>query len=735
MQDQASQLELRPEGLVEPPEADLDEGLLFDRPVPIPFPIWPVSGLYVRNPLTLGTAGSSGLRWDAYDLFQYRLRLDVDRNFPQKHASGTIGRRSNLVHWVAKLHPVKGRRMSWVGEIIKKAGNKALLPYFYVRIDVPFTLPSHPRTAVIRFGNGLEWSQETTYTFLGTHFREVDVEIDATPDARPPVLQYETHSHPTRPSTLAAETLTIAKVYARAGIKLNISPTVAQIPEAKPGPDGWNGADGWDYSELHDAMEQYWSRYRNYPQWAMWMLYADHYFDRNRPLLGVMFDFAPDQRPNRQGCVIFTQPWLYSAPFGDPNPAAWSERLKFFCACHEMGHAFNLAHSFQKEFAQPWLPLVSDTESRSIMNYPQFVQGGQAAYFSSFEFRFSDQEMLFMRHAPDPFVQMGGDDWFNNHGLDADPDHVQAPLQLEVRVNRSLPVFEFMEPVVLEMKLKNCTDQPALVSSFALKASERMLLRIQKRGAEPKVFRPYFHALHREGMSVLAPGEAQYESLFVSAGARGWQIAEPGFYTIELAMEVNGMTLTSLPLEIRITPPHSYEEEAFAQDYFSDQVGRILQFDGSRVLTPGLDTLRDSIERFGNRRVAVHSRVALACSMLREGRILDLSGTDNGPQASKRFIFKRADPSAAAKLMRDALLAQPGTAAETLAHIDFRHYGERYADALALNGMVPEAVQTRSELQHTLAVRGAKPAVLAEMEARTAALAAVAEPGQQARQE
>jgi hypothetical protein len=31
---------------------------------------------------------------------------------------------------------------------------------------------------------------------------------------------------------------------------------------------------------------------------------------------------------------------------------------------------------------------------------------------------------------------------------------------------------------------------------------------------------------------------------------------------------------------MRITPPGRYEEEALAQDFFSDEVGRILVFDG-----------------------------------------------------------------------------------------------------------------------------------------------------------
>ena len=49
------------------------------------------------------------------------------------------------------------------------------------------------------------------------------------------------------------------------------------------------------------------------------------------------------------------------------------------------------------------------------MNYPYYVSGGQTAFFADFEYRFSDSELLFMRHAPASFVEMGNADWFDDH--------------------------------------------------------------------------------------------------------------------------------------------------------------------------------------------------------------------------------------------------------------------------------------------------------------------------------
>jgi hypothetical protein len=151
-----------------------------------------------------------------------------------------------------------------------------------------------------------------------------------------------------------------------------------------------------------------------------------------------MFD---DIGPNhRQGTAIFTDSFIQDVPAGDPNPAAWRQRMVFWTVVHEMGHAFNLAHSWQKALGfplvtgNPWIPLTNQPEARSFMNYPFNVSGGESAFFSDFRLRFSDEELIFMRHAPRRFVQVGNSDWFVNHAFEA-PDALMASgnWQLDIR--------------------------------------------------------------------------------------------------------------------------------------------------------------------------------------------------------------------------------------------------------------------------------------------------------------
>ena len=73
-------------------------------------------------------------------------------------------------------------------------------------------------------------------------------------------------------------------------------------------------------------------------------------------------------------------------------------RMVFWTAVHEMGHAFNLAHSWQKSLGTPWIPLANEPEARSFMNYPFNVAGGQSAFFADFELPLQRQRVAL--HAP-----------------------------------------------------------------------------------------------------------------------------------------------------------------------------------------------------------------------------------------------------------------------------------------------------------------------------------------------
>ena len=707
----ASVMQQRPSTLAEPIDQQDSVEAALDLPITLPPLLVIASGVYQWDtavPLPAAATRDDSGAIDQLDIifpltFE-RLCLDVDGRYPQMTASGTITRLlSQHSHWIAKLKPGPNPNQ-YFGSIWYKDGDAAAFPYTNVEIQVTTSIFPSLRKVVAIFTGGGAVKRTRGYSYESAYFHPVQFEIDATADAKP-VTSIQTHAHPNRPASLASETLTVQKVFQRAGFDVTTSPAASVVPLAGAGANGQ-----WSDQEMHDAMQVYWSKFANKSQWALWTFFAAQH-EQGHSLGGIMFDDIGAN--HRQGTAIFTNSFIVDAPAGDPNPAAWINRMVFWTAVHEMGHAFNLAHSWQKALTipgVPWIPLANDPEARSFMNYPYFVSGGQTAFFSNFQFRFSDQELLFLRHAPSRFVQMGNAAWFDHHGFEQARVLPEPTFKLEARVNRAEARFDFMEPITLDLKLTNLTSQPQLIDDKILEEYEHMTVIIKKDGKEARSFHPYAHHCWQENKRVLHPGQATYQSLFISAGRNGWDIAEPGRYTVQLCLHLDNEDIVSPPLQLRIAPPRSYDEEYLAQDLFTDDVGRILSFDGSKVLHSGLDTLNTLVERLPESRASLHAKVALASPLVRDRKSLDMSRVPDGQFVSARdaqatLTLQRADLGAGTRLFKEALLAKPQLAAETLSHFDYHYYVDRFSDALAAEGREEEAADAQSTLLQCLQQR------------------------------
>lgn len=616
------------------------------------------------------------------------LRLDVDGPYPQSVASGNINvGMGSRVHWIANLAPTGAN--TWAGGIWYKEGDVASFPYTAVKVKAERSAAPASRRARVTFSASGLADRIRTYRFESRYFHPVDFEFDSA-EGEAPTVSIDTGAHSNRPASLPVEDLTIQKAFRRAGFDVTTSPGgTGQVPIIGAGPNAL-----WSDNEMHDTMQIFWSRFADVPQWAMWVFFASLH-ESGTSLGGIMFDDIGLQ--HRQGTAIFNDSFIANAPTGDPNPTAWVQRMIFWTACHEMGHGFNLAHSWQKSLGTPWIPLADEPEARSFMNYPFNVAGGQASFFADFGFRFSDGELLFMRHAPHRFVRMGDALWFDHHGFEG-ANVLPAPtFKLEIRVNREEAIFEFLEPVVPELKLTNASSQPQLIDEHLLSASDSLTVIIKKQGQQARQFAPYAQYCFLPNQTVLMPGESIYESLFISAGINGWDIAEPGNYIAQVALRVNGEDIISNPLYLRIAPPRSYDEELIAQEFFSEEVGRILTFDGSRsrVLESGNDALRETVDRLSDHPVALHASVALGSVLASEYKLL---AEDPAAKTNWKIRVDPPKPEEAKDLLSTALIDKPKVAAASLGHIDYKWYVDRASEKLAKLG----ATDTAADFQHTL---------------------------------
>jgi len=616
------------------------------------------------------------------------LRLDVDGRYPQQAVSGTI----DEIHWIARLEATDDNH--WSGEISYAHGATASFPYRSVGVRA-----TGSGSVEVDFGGPGDAKRNVAYERASPHFRTVNFEFDFQAGEVADIA-VDTGAHPNHPESLPDETLSIADVYERAGCRVT---TNAGTPV--PAPPGTT----WSDMELHDAMQIHWSRFANEAQWAAWMLYASLH-ESGPNLGGVMFDdIGPNQR---QGTALFVDSFIAEPPAADPSPAAWVDRMRFWTAVHELGHAFNLAHSWQKSLGAPWLALANEPEARSFMNYPYSVEGGQAAFFADFEYRFSDQELFFVRHAPERFVEMGNAAWFGEHGVEQEPAAAEPTLRLELRVNRAHPRYEFMEPVWLELKLTNVGAEPRVLEADVLDADSLTVL-LRKDGRAARRLVPFRQKCVAPPDAPLLPGDSLYGTVLASAGLNGWDVAEPGTYVIQAAAHVRGEDVISAPFTLEIAPPRSREEECTAGDLFTQDAARVLLFNGTRFLEHGNRVLEDVVDRFPGRRIALHARVAL-------GSPLTLDYKRVVPADGLRGVDVRvtpARPHEAARVLEPALVERAATAAETMGHIRYRTVAERLAVRLADQGADAAAARTLDSAIGALARRPVKREVIDELRA------------------
>lgn len=665
-----------------PPPRPIPRPVPFDPPRPVPDPIPMPRPMPDPVPIGRGSAatGEAALTPLPIGFEREELRLDVDGQYPQMAASGVLQRGfSSRVHWIARLEADGAN--AWTGRIWYKDGDTAALPHTTVRITAVRSFFANQREATVTF-SGSASPRTRTLSFSSFYFHKAEFEYDNEVGAAP-MLDIDTGSHPNRPAGMPTGNLTIETVYRRSGFDAARNAAATAIPNDGPDPNAT-----WSDAEMHDAMQTYWSRFANAPQWALWVLFAKRH-DIGSSLGGIMFD---DIGPNhRQGTAVFTDSFVATPPAGDPAPAAWVDRMMFWTAVHEMGHAFNLAHSWQKHLGTPWIPLSSEPEARSFMNYPFRVAGGQSAFFADFEFRFSDPELVFMRHAPERFVQQGNADWFDHHGFEGAAMDPEGSFHLQLRVDRSRPIFDFLEPIVLELRLTNLSGAPKIAPADLLEDAAHMTVVVKRDGRPTRQWLPFAHYCRKAETTVLMPGDSRTESLFVSAGRNGWDLAEPGLYTIQVAIEVEGYDVVSEPLRLRVTPPRGYDEELVAQDVFTDDAGRVMAFDGSRALEAGNDAWRSLVDRLPKSRAAVHARVALALPEGRDYRCLRIDAPAaataiDGEAAKAAFEVVRKDAEGCRKALDKALVADADMAAETLGRADFEYYTAAYAGWLKDNG-------------------------------------------------
>src|SRR5262249_7500610 len=157
----------------------------------------------------------------------------------------------------------------------------ALLPHTHVDVSVAQSGASFDASVTFSGAGGADFQR--TYRRKSIYFHPVEFEF-AVVEGTFSTVSIDTAAHPNRPTDLPEATLTTKPPFQRAGFDVSISSNQGVVPLSLAGTN-----QTWSNTELHDAMQAYWSRFANKPQWALWAVFAARH-DDGPNLGGIMFD-------------------------------------------------------------------------------------------------------------------------------------------------------------------------------------------------------------------------------------------------------------------------------------------------------------------------------------------------------------------------------------------------------------------------------------------------------------
>ncbi len=428
-------------------------------------------------------------------------------------------------------------------------------------------------------GSGRQVAAAFTFTLQKTSdfFRTVVLEMDQV-EGVPLPEAFHPDQHPDTPEGVESNPMTLESVFKDAGIALETNMGGSNVPVNLAGMDGL-----WSDEELHGAMENHFSDYKEDQQWRVYLLLATRYASPST--LGIMFD-SGDDYPRQGAAVFYNHPAIRNAPENERN------REYLFTMVHELGHAFNMLHAFQKGIFETH-GVLPRPGSLSWMNYPQLFPFGYAGpagwngtqnFWSQFSFQFDHGELAHLRHNDTMEVVMGGRSFgFAGH-LDEKPfERVSAENDVSLTLWMP-PCVEFMEQLAGDVRLTNLSENSIQAHPDLHPAAGNLELLVRRPiDRFPKVYRHFTNTCVQGDMKMLEPGESIYQEISPSFGLRHWFVDEPGSYEFQaLYHSPDGRTLRSNLVRVRVFLPDR-EAERLAPDYFDNKTGLYLGVEGSRI--------------------------------------------------------------------------------------------------------------------------------------------------------
>jgi hypothetical protein len=601
------------------------------------------AGEQLDGRIALSERGVSGLYRGTRGDFQLELRVDVDGRRPMNRVSGDLFRVSGATtnyygSFVVNSPTVTRTASSVTIEGLGEFTWSTQAP----RVKVTMS-PAAPATIQFFTTSG---SPGSIYIcpFVSSYFRSVQWEQDSVVSTVP-FVSYNTGSLPQPPNSPSRE-LTVSKAYAEAGIELQTAGLSNLVDTSASGTDT-----RCSDSELHAAMVSNFSLWEDIPQWKVYLIVATSY-DRDG-VRGVMYD---QQGRQRQGCAVF-----YDAIQGTD---AARQRAQLRTYVHELGHCFNLLHSWQKNLADPPAPLGPNggLGDLSWMNYVQNYQppppapGGEAAYWANFPFQFTDNEIIHLRHAFYRNITFGANA-FGAGAADIDPElfadrtEDNSGLKLELR---SKDTYAYGEPVVTEIKLSTTDLRGKRAHSHLHPDDEMVQIAIRKPSGSTVLYRPMIEHCVDEVKTVNLTSEhpAIYDSAYIGYGKDGLYFDQSGAYQLRaIYIAQDGSRVVSPTLTLQVRSPYTATDEEVGELFMGDEQGQLLKLLGSdsEALKQGNEALDLVLDKHSEHPLAVYARLVKGINAQRNFKKLAVDKVvkvrEAKPRESVDFLSSVVDDS------------------------------------------------------------------------------------------
>ncbi len=526
---------------------------------------------------------------------EFRLEFDGDRRLAI--ASGDIASRDDFMASFVCTQPVLEPEARRVTGPVTFRGNPELftgqmtldvdergLGTFQLAVD----LEGGHRDI---FAGPLEWQ--------GGFLRRLSIEIDGIAGGEPP-----------RGFQMSdGTTMTVQRAFADAGfdVSVRVDPFDARGPDRSE-------ARGWTLAEIHAAMEETRSEAPIDRLHAHVLVCSFLSGRNNRGVLGVMYDFeeADLNRQPREGVAVFYDHPLLS----DPRVSEEMRNREYvFTLVHEIGHALNLLHSFDK--ARP--------AALSWMNYPHLYPRGYQAgggydgtdeFWRAFEHHFDGDELRHLRHASPREIRAGGFSFGvyeegasipfggtvepRRTRIGANPLRATRELALEVEALK--PGYQLGEPVFLKVTAVNRGANPVHVPT-ALDPSEGYLrITVRKPNGQVIRYKPPVRLCKQAPLLQLPAGEQMpsYDGLPLFLSGDGPLFVEPGLYQVraELTGVDGSKVVASNVALVRVRSPDTPTEDLAHALWSSPDVMRAMYLRHPLVNLDAWRTFEEEVTKY-----------------------------------------------------------------------------------------------------------------------------------------